>query len=234
MPRVRRLGSSLDPAVHSFGDRTCKGSIMLRDMTQPREHHPAAASFRQLIAQVRSGDEDAAARLWETYEPVIRREIRLRLTDRRLRRTLDSGDVCQSVFANFFARTALGEFELQEPAQLLRLLATMAANRVTDWARFRNAERRDQRRETRLDDAIDAGLEPPVEQSSPSQRLALREVLENFRSRLSGDELQIADMRSQGDSWETIAAQMNATPESLRKRLSRALTRAADELGLEQ
>ena len=56
--------------------------------------------------------------------------LRCRLA--RLRRVLDSVDVCQSVLANFFVRVAAGQFDLDQPEQLLRLLATMARNRILD------------------------------------------------------------------------------------------------------
>src|SRR5262249_35579497 len=53
--------------------------------------------FRDLIVRVRLGDQRAAAELVGRYEPAIRRAVRFRLTDPRLRRTCDSMDVCQSV-----------------------------------------------------------------------------------------------------------------------------------------
>ena len=53
-------------------------------------------SFQDLIGRVRVGDEQAAAQLVRTYEAQIRREVRLRMTDPRLRRLVDSMDICQS------------------------------------------------------------------------------------------------------------------------------------------
>ena len=55
--------------------------------------------FQELIERVRGGDGDAATELVRRYEPAIRRVIRLRLTDARLRRAFDSMDVCQSLLA---------------------------------------------------------------------------------------------------------------------------------------
>jgi len=87
-------------------------------------------TFRDLILRVRSGDEQAAADLVRRYEPTIRRTVRVRLRNLRLRRVLDSMDVCQSVLLNFFVRVAAGQFELDTPNQLLKLLATMARHKV--------------------------------------------------------------------------------------------------------
>src|SRR5437660_12212613 len=100
-------------------------------------------SFRDLIGRVRQGDEQAAADLVRRYEPAIRRAVRFRLTDARLRRTCDSMDVCQSVLLSFFVRAASGQYDLDTPEQLLRLLTTMARNQLLNQARPGPAPRRD-------------------------------------------------------------------------------------------
>src|SRR5207248_3750064 len=91
-------------------------------------------SFAALIARVRAGGKAAAAELVRQYEGEIRRIIRLRLGG-PLARALDSMDICQSVLGNFFVRAAAGQFDIDEPQQLLKLLVTMARNRLRDHAR---------------------------------------------------------------------------------------------------
>jgi RNA polymerase sigma-70 factor (ECF subfamily) len=189
-------------------------------------------SFRDLIRRVRAGDEQAAAELVRQYEPEIRREVRVRLTDPALRRVVDSVDICQSVLGNFFARAALGQFDLGEPRQLLGLLVTMARNRLTDWARRQSAERRDQGRELSLDGAVTRGQEPCAVDPSPSQVVAGKELLEQVRVRMTDEERRIAERRVAGYDWAQIAAEIGGTPEALRKRLARAFDRVAGELGL--
>src|SRR5579871_5050344 len=71
--------------------------------------------FQQLMRRIRAGDQDAAAELVREYEPAIRRAARVWSLDPRLRRVFDSMDICQSVFASFFVRTALGQYDLQRP-----------------------------------------------------------------------------------------------------------------------
>jgi RNA polymerase sigma factor (sigma-70 family) len=188
--------------------------------------------FAALIRRVRVGDAAAAAELVEQYEPEIRRAVRIRLTDPGLRRVLDSMDVCQSVLANFFVRTAGGQFELSQPEDLIRLLVTMARNKLRDQARRQHAERRDQRRTDpagveRLATVADAG-------DTPSQIVAGRELLEAMRGRLSAEERFLADQRAQGRAWEDVAAQVGGSPEALRKKLARAIDRVARQLGLDE
>src|SRR2546425_4632263 len=103
-------------------------------------------SFRELIERVRTRDEQAAAELVRLYEPTIRMAIRVRLSDPALRRLLDSMDICQSVLANFFVRAASGQFQLETADQLVKLLVTMARNKLTNYALQQRAARRDQRR----------------------------------------------------------------------------------------
>jgi DNA-directed RNA polymerase specialized sigma24 family protein len=87
-------------------------------------------SFFEFIKRVRAGDEQAATELVRQYETEIRREVRLRLRDGRLRRDFDSVDICQSVLASFFVRAVLGQYELEQPQQLIKLLVTMTRNKL--------------------------------------------------------------------------------------------------------
>ena len=79
------------------------------------------SAFRDLIRRVRAGDEDAAKEIVRIYEPAIRREARVRLVDPRLRRLFDSMDICQSVFASFFVRAAMGQYEHREAGAAARV-----------------------------------------------------------------------------------------------------------------
>jgi RNA polymerase sigma-70 factor (ECF subfamily) len=95
----------------------------------------AGDSFAQFIRRIRAGDAQAAAQLVQEYEPAIRLEVKLRLRDSRLRRLFDSMDICQSVLDSFFVRAATGEYDLDQPERLLKLLVTMVRNKVAYHAR---------------------------------------------------------------------------------------------------
>src|ERR1043165_1849499 len=103
-------------------------------------------SFRNLLHRVRTGDADAAAELVREYEPYIRRAVRLNLRDNRLRRVFDSMDICQSVLASFFTRAALGQYDLEQPDQLIKLLTSIARHKLTNQVHQQRAGRRDHRR----------------------------------------------------------------------------------------
>jgi len=76
---------------------------------------PSAGSFESFIKRIRAGDEDAARELIGGFEGIIRREVRLRLEDRRLLRVFDSMDISQSVLASFFAGASSGSSSWTRP-----------------------------------------------------------------------------------------------------------------------
>jgi RNA polymerase sigma-70 factor (ECF subfamily) len=189
------------------------------------------STFEELMRRVRAGDGRAAEELVRHYEPTIRRVVRVRLVDERLRRLFDSMDVCQSVFGSFFVHAALGDYELATPEQLLGLLVSMSRKKVIDKARRAGAARRDYRRHSEGAEGREkhwAAGDP-----SPSREAAGRELLEEFRRRLTDAEREIADRRSAGLNWPQIAAELGGTPDALRKQLSRGVERISRELGLE-
>jgi RNA polymerase sigma-70 factor (ECF subfamily) len=182
-----------------------------------------------LFRRVRGGDAAAAAELFRRYEPVIRRRVRvwLRMQDPRLRRVFDSMDICQSVLASFYLRAAAGQYDLEEPGQLVALLFQMARHKLAHQVSRQQARRRDIRREGT------AEQDTPGTEASPSDLVAGRELLEELRRRLSQDERLLAERRAEGRGWAEIAAELGGTPEARRKQLARALDRALGELGLD-
>jgi RNA polymerase sigma-70 factor (ECF subfamily) len=186
-------------------------------------------TFTELISRIRGGEEQAATDLVRRYEPEIRREVRFLLRDPFLRRSFDSMDICQSVMGSFFLRAALGEYDLNRPEDLIRLLISMTRNKVVDATRRQRAQRRDHRRATSLD-TVDVEARTPT----PSQIVEGRELLAVFRGRLSDEERQLADMRSLGREWAEIAREVGGTPDARRKQFTRAIARVSRELGLDQ
>jgi RNA polymerase sigma-70 factor (ECF subfamily) len=191
---------------------------------------PEPNSFGEFLDRIRSGDQQAATELVRRYGPIIRREVRMHLTDPRMYGLCDSMDVCQSVLASFFVRAAVGQFDLAQPQQLIGLLVRMARNKLVGLARKHQAQRRDVRRLGRagLEERALVGAGP-----CPSRVVESRELLQEVRRRLTEEERQLADRRSQGESWNAIATQVGGTPDGRRMQLSRALDRVVEQLGLE-
>ncbi len=189
-----------------------------------------AEDFRALIRRVRAGDAAASAELVQQFAPAVRLAVHVRLTSPSLRRLVDTEDICQSVLASFFLRAAAGQYELETPEQLLKLLTTMARRKLVNQAVKHQAACRDYRR---LQGSTAVGREVTDPRPNPAQIVAHRELLEEFRRRLTEVERQLADRRIAGHSWQEIATEMGGRANTLRMRLDRALERVVRELGLE-
>jgi RNA polymerase sigma-70 factor (ECF subfamily) len=192
---------------------------------------PDDVDFSQFIERIRAGDQQAAAELVARYEPIVRREIRLQLDDQNLVRAFDSMDICQSVLASFFVRTAAGEYHFDSAAQLLGLLVNMTRNKLVSAARREFRQRRDLRRRAPAAGSVLDNLAD--KRPTPAQEVDQRDLLARIYDRLTPEELQISRLRSSGAAWDEIAAELGGTAQSRRMQFSRALERVAGTLGVD-
>ncbi len=188
------------------------------------------SAFLILIDRLRRGDAAAAEEIVRRYEPLVRREIRLRIVDSRLSRVYDSIDFVQEVLASFLLRVRHSEFELHEERDLVRLLTAMAKNKVVSGSRRILSDKRDGKRVDPSEFLMAASV---AREETPSKIIELRELIESAHDRLSEDERQIAAFRRENLSWDEIGKRMNSTASACRIKLSRALHRISIELGLE-
>lgn len=182
-------------------------------------------SFDEMMARVRGGDSEMATELVRKYEPAIRAAIRGRMADQRLRRLFDSTDVCQTVLATFFARMALGKYRLDTPEDLVKLLVTIARNKLLKQVTRHRRAKRDYRRSSEP-----GPIEPAAATPDPARQLATTELLAEVLRRLTPEERRLVDLRQQGLEWAAIAVEVGGTAESLRKQHARAVARVAEHL----
>src|SRR4051812_987781 len=127
---------------------------------------PAENPFVAYVSRLRAGDQRALEELVARYAPVIKLEARMRLRSPHLRAVLDSMDICQSVLKSFFLRAAAGQFSIDRPEDLRKLLVQMACNKSLEAARREYAQKRDARRSVGLGDEAHQvpGGDDPVEE----------------------------------------------------------------------
>jgi DNA-directed RNA polymerase specialized sigma24 family protein len=183
------------------------------------------SEFQERIRLARAGDEDAASALAREFEPFIRRFVRFRMRNRtdhgRLRAEVDSVDICQSIFKSLFVGLKEGRFELNRPEQLQKLLTAMVRFKVATKARRLSVTLRDVLDLDSPREAIDAS-------PNPEKVVDDRDLLETIVKNFEGDELDLLIRRLDDQSWSAIASAVGGTPESLRKKLARALERVRD------
>jgi RNA polymerase sigma factor (sigma-70 family) len=190
---------------------------------------PADNPFVSYVARLRAGDEAALEELVARYTPVIKLEARMRLRSPHLRAVLDSMDICQSVLKSFFLRAAAGQFDIDRPEDLRKLLVQMACNKSLEAARREYAQRRDARRSVKLGDEAHqvAGGD------DPGGEVEWQELLLRARQMLTPDERKIAEGRAAGRAWDELAAELGKSPDQIRMQLARAQKRVAEALDLE-
>lgn len=186
--------------------------------------------FRRLMRKVRKKDQAACTELVQMFQTEIYRTVRLPLIGVGLQSVIDPMDICQSVFASFFARVVDGPYELREPNHVRQLLLTMARNKVTDETRRYMAQRRGHHRLVAESEDCLAGVAAEI--STPSSIVGKRELLAEVRKHLAPDERHLMEQRAHGKDWSALAAEAGSTPEALRKKLERAIARVAEQLGL--
>ena len=108
----------------------------------------------------------------------------------------------------------------------------MARNKLYDRVRHAQAGRRDARRTTMGGDEL---LEVVTDAAqSPSELLSAQEVIEAVCSQLSEQDRYLVDQRMHGRPWEDLAQELHASPEALRKRMTRAIDDAAEHMGFRE
>jgi RNA polymerase sigma-70 factor (ECF subfamily) len=187
-------------------------------------------SFVEFIRRVRAGDEQAAKEVVRKYEPIVRRELRMNMTDQRIGRVVDSVDICQSIWSSFFLRTAAGQYDLDTPNHLVKLLMSMAKHKLASQARLQHRQKRDVSRTETAGEWIDSVTDQA--QDTPSTIVSGKELLAVMEGKLSHEERQVADLRREGLSWADVAERLGGTPQGRRMQMDRAADRVARQIGI--
>jgi DNA-binding NarL/FixJ family response regulator len=139
-------------------------------------------------------------------------------------------DFSQSVMASFFVRASGGQFELQARDDLVRLLVSMAKNKLASSARKQLSQKRDGQRRDVEDQVLNQAMD---RSDSPSLAISMRELVDEARRQLTGEEAAIADLRNLGKTWDEIALELGGNAQARRMQLARAMDRVSASLGLD-
>ena len=183
-------------------------------------------SVTQWLRQLKSGDGEAAERLWERYFHKLVCLARRRLGNAPCRGA-DEEDVAISVFRRLCDGAARGLFtHVESREELWRTLVVMTANRVIDQRRAASAQKRGGGpepggficTEDRLADFDDfIGQEP-----TPEFIVLLAEEHQRHIDALDNQTLQqVALWKMEGYKNEEIAEQLQVTVRSVERKLQR-------------
>src|SRR5436190_10124670 len=140
----------------------------------------AMPSDNSLLRRLRTGDQDAATRLYFRYAERLRLLARAECSP-ELARRVEIDDIVQSVFSSFFRGVGRGYYDVPAGEELWKLLLVIALNKIRAKGNFHRAAKRDVR--------LTAGG-PPLAPGSPGEpadesaegflRLVLGEVLDRL------------------------------------------------------
>jgi len=178
--------------------------------------------FSELLSRVRKWDPEAVQTFLARFEPQVRREIRIRLTDPLILVAHSESDVCQSIVIDFLVRLRAGQYDFNNSDEVVRFLVTATTHKVRNVGRKERAARRTVRRR---DPDADVQLAVPDREASPSSIVATRELFEQVLENLPPDDRYLAVQRGQGKTWKELAEELHEKEDTLRRRLQRSLDR---------
>jgi DNA-directed RNA polymerase specialized sigma24 family protein len=180
--------------------------------------------LHEFFGALRSGDPRTVEPLLNRLDPSLRRIIRSRLKDARVRRVADTSDIFQSLLKDF-----LFQKESQRPpsgpsAGIYAYLAAAACHKI-------QAKLRKERRHVAglADDFQPVSRDPP-----PTKRFEDRDFIEAVRDRLGEGGRLLFDLAVQGLTWAEISEIVEGKPDALRMRLRRGIANVLSELGEEE
>jgi RNA polymerase sigma factor (sigma-70 family) len=173
---------------------------------------------KELLAKVVEGDEQAATALFDRYAVRLIGLARSRLS-MRLASRVDPEDVVQSACRSFFMRARDGEFKVEQPGDLWRLLARITVRKACRNARRHGAGKRNASLEEPLD--FNGEARPILSREpTPEQAAILTEELERLLAPLKPHERRIVELRLDGDGIDEIAAQVGRSGRTVRRTLA--------------
>ena len=185
---------------------------------------------QELVAQAKEGDKSALNHLYRVYAERVRWMVRFRM-NKELRSKLESMDIVQDTLIH--ALGGLEGFTYKNEGDFVRWLSKIAENELRGNLRKLHADKRDIRRDVRLDDNRPtteggyAGMRAPVDATTPSVILSKRDELARLEKAI--DELKpeyrqvIILTKIDGLSYHEMGRRLGRSDEAVRKLVSRAM-----------
>jgi RNA polymerase sigma-70 factor (ECF subfamily) len=185
-------------------------------------------SFSRFMAELRGGDDVAAAEFFNRYSLRLVELARNRL-GKRLAQKVDPEDVMQSVLKSFFRRRDHDSFKFDDWDNLWAMLIVLTLRKCGKWVDHFRAAKRDVRREVAMQPTSDRESantwQPAGHDPSPSEVAMLTETVEQIMRGLDADDRRIVTMRLQEYTVPEIAAEVNLTERTVHRVLKRVRER---------
>jgi RNA polymerase sigma-70 factor (ECF subfamily) len=192
-------------------------------------------SFVDLMTRLRSGNNEAASKIFHHFASQLIVLARERL-DKQTLQKVDAEDIIQSVFRSFFGHQAAGELvDLTSWDSVWGMLVVMTLGKCRRQRRHFHADRRDVRREvsfTPLPGESGAGWQPYDREPTPAEAAVLTETVLELLKEFEGRPGQILTLFLQGCNPLEISSQIGCTERAVYRTYERVkvwLQRRASE-----
>ncbi len=186
---------------------------------------------QQLVTLAKGGDESALDQLCRVYAERVRWMVRFRM-GKELRRKLDSMDVVQDALLH--ALGGIEDFTYENEGDFVRWLSRIVENVLRDhWDRL-HAEKRDIRKEVRLDNYGTTtaggffGSVAPNKATTPSVIMSRKEELDKLEKAIDTLKAEYKEVivltKIEGLGYQDIGDRLGKSSEAIRKLVSRAMT----------
>jgi len=185
---------------------------------------------QHLVVLAKDGDKSALNQLYRVYAERVRWMVRFRM-GKELRSKLESMDLVQDTFIH--ALSGLENFTYKNEGDFVRWLAKIAENELRGSLKKLHTDKRDIRKEVRLDNYRPTtaggfvGTAEPIQATTPSVIMSRKEDLAKLAKAI--DELKpeyrevIVLTKIEGLSYKEIAGRLGKSSEAVRKLVSRAM-----------
>ena len=189
---------------------------------------------RHLVVMAKEGDRSALNQLYSVYAERVRWMVRFRM-GRELRSKLESMDLVQDTLIHAF--NGLDGFAYKNEGDFVRWLSKIAENELRGNLKKLHADKRDIRKEVRLDNYGQnttggfLGALGPIEATTPSVIMSRKEELDKLAKAI--DELKpeyreiIVLTKIDGLSYEEIGIRLDKSPDAVRMLATRAMVALA-------
>ncbi|MCA9214245.1 MAG: sigma-70 family RNA polymerase sigma factor [Planctomycetales bacterium] len=181
-------------------------------------------NWQELLAQIRTGDNTAAAELLDRYATRLIALARRRLSS-ILASRLDPEDIVQSAYRTFFRRAQDGQFHFSEGDDLWRLLAAITSNKALRQAHRHTAAKRSVEREchsAESDIMQSVSRQALARDPTPDEALMMIEESKTLLENLSPQHRNILELTLQGHDVPATAEQVGCSERTVQRGLERA------------
>lgn len=170
-----------------------------------------------LLRRFRSGEQDAATRLYLRYAQRLH-GLATAQTGQDLKSRIDPEEIVQSVFRTFFRRAKDGHYDVPDGEELWKLFLVIGLHKIRDAAAFHRALKRSAGRTESLS-VPEASAEPasPDEMAETTLRLVIDELMLN----LTESQKQIVMLRLDGLQVDEIAERTERSRRTVERTLQK-------------